>query len=60
MPPEKLVARAILAYDGDDAPFHIRGPHSRTVYAIRKGCRVEMCLADAETLCGLKGFSIIS
>lgn len=55
-----MEARAVLAYDGDDAPFSIRGPHSKIVYdRIRKGWKKEMCRADARTLSGLEGFRML-
>ena len=55
-----MEARAVLTYSGDDAPFSIRGPHSKIVYnRIRKGWRLEMCKADAVTLSGLEGFRML-
>jgi hypothetical protein len=51
---------AILAYDGDDPPFSIRGPHSKVVYnRVRKGWQQDICLADARTLSGLAGFRML-
>ena len=59
VPEEDLIETAILFYDGDDAPFSIRGPYSKTQFhGIRTGWSREVCCADAKTLSKLPGFGM--
>ena len=58
MSKKDLEAKAKVLCVGDDAPFSIRGPHSKISYSYRKGTMIEMCLADARTLSGLRWFEI--